>query len=157
MKRILIVIAVAAGIAGCNSRAENNQKAKVDSVKILRDSLKLDSFKRAEVAKKEAEETARQQALAAQAAAANARRSNYSSSNGSNTSTASVQEQPRKKGWSSAAKGAAIGGGAGIVTGILVDKKDARGAIIGGAVGAGTGYVIGRSRDRKSGRVQPKN
>ena len=62
--------------------------------------------------------------------------------------------QPRKKGWSHAAKGAAIGAGAGAITGVLVDKKDARGAIIGGVIGAGTGYVIGRAKDRRTGRIQ---
>ncbi|WP_448636503.1 glycine zipper domain-containing protein [Pedobacter panaciterrae] len=38
-----------------------------------------------------------------------------------------------------------------------MDKKKGRGAIIGGVVGAGAGYLIGRDKDRKSGRVQPKN
>jgi len=122
-------------------------------MKAMQDSLRIDSFKRAE--------TQRKEAVVAQAQAqrvASTRRS-YSSSPrrtyvkgyseyGTNTQVA------QKRGWSSAAKGAAIGAGAGAITGILVDKKNARGAIIGGVVGAGTGYVIGRAKDRKTGRVQ---
>lgn len=69
------------------------------------------------------------------------------SSNGSGT----VYQEP-KRGMSSAAKGAIIGGVGGAVAGGIIGHN-AKGAIIGGAVGAGTGYVIGRSKDRKSGRV----
>ena len=61
---------------------------------------------------------------------------------------------PRDKGWSDAAKGTAIGGGAGAVLGAVINKKDpVTGAVIGTVIGAGTGYAIGRSKDRKSGRV----
>ena len=55
-----------------------------------------------------------------------------------------------KKGWSNKAKGAAIGGGAGAVTGALVSHSKAKGAVIGGAVGAGAGYLIGRHKDKKN-------
>ena len=54
---------------------------------------------------------------------------------------------------SDAAKGAAIGAGTGAVVGVIVSKDNAKGAIIGGIIGAGAGYAIGRSRDKKSGRV----
>ena len=63
-----------------------------------------------------------------------------------------------KQGWSSAAKGAVIGGAAGAVTGAVINKRNrAAGAVVGGAAGAGVGYTIGRAKDRKTGRVQPKN
>jgi YMGG-like Gly-zipper len=55
-----------------------------------------------------------------------------------------------KKGWSNKAKGAAIGGGAGAVTGAVVSHNKAKGAVIGGAVGAGAGYLIGRHKDKKN-------
>ena len=55
-----------------------------------------------------------------------------------------------KKGWSNKAKGAAIGAGAGAVTGAVVTKDHAKGAVIGGAVGAGAGYLIGRHKDKKN-------
>ena len=57
-----------------------------------------------------------------------------------------------KKGWSRKAKGAAIGGAAGAVTGAAVSKKNGKGAVIGGAVGAGAGYLYGRHKDKKKGR-----
>lgn len=72
-----------------------------------------------------------------------------------------VQTQPattqQKKGWSKAAKGAAIGAGTGALVGVAVSDKKGKGAIIGGVVGAGAGYLIGRDRDKKDGRVKPKN
>jgi outer membrane lipoprotein SlyB len=46
-------------------------------------------------------------------------------------------------------KSAAIGAGAGAVTGAIVSKKKGKGALIGGAVGAGAGYLYGRHRDKK--------
>lgn len=61
-----------------------------------------------------------------------------------NTSTA----QEKKKGISSQAKGAIIGGGAGAVAGTIIGKN-AKGAIIGGALGAGGGYIIGNEARRK--------
>ena len=54
-----------------------------------------------------------------------------------------------KKGWSNAAKGAVIGGGAGAIGGAIISKKKGKGAIIGGVVGAAGGYIIGRSKDKK--------
>jgi hypothetical protein len=58
----------------------------------------------------------------------------------------------RKKGWSSRAKGAVIGGVGGAVVGAAVSKKKGKGALIGGAVGAAGGYIIGNEKDKKSGR-----
>jgi uncharacterized protein YcfJ len=55
-----------------------------------------------------------------------------------------------KKGWSNKAKGAAIGAGAGAITGAAVSNKKGKGAVIGGAVGAGAGYLVGRHKDKKN-------
>ena len=64
----------------------------------------------------------------------------------------------KKEGWSSAAKGAVIGGATGAVAGAVINKKNrAAGAVVGGVAGAGVGYTIGRAKVRKTGRVQPKN
>jgi hypothetical protein len=58
-----------------------------------------------------------------------------------------------KKGWSKAAKGTAIGAGAGAVLGAVINKKNrAVGAVIGGVIGGGGGYVLGRGMDKKDGR-----
>jgi hypothetical protein len=63
------------------------------------------------------------------------------------TSSGGTTTASQKKGWSSAAKGTAIGAGVGALRWrILIDKKDGRGAIIGGLAGAGAGYVIGREQ-----------
>jgi hypothetical protein len=60
----------------------------------------------------------------------------------------------RKKGWSSAAKGAVIGAGSGAVLGAVLSKDHHRvkGAVIGGAIGAAGGYLYGRHRDKKNRR-----
>ena len=58
----------------------------------------------------------------------------------------------KPRGWSSAAKGATIGGvGGAILGGVLTHRVG--GAVIGGIIGAGGGYAIGRANDRKTGRV----
>jgi len=75
----------------------------------------------------------------------------YASKN--NTSTNAVYPQ-KDKGWSSTAKGTAIGGGAGAILGAVISKDNrVQGGIIGAVLGAGAGYVIGRANDRKTGRV----
>ena len=56
----------------------------------------------------------------------------------------------KKKGWSSKAKGAAIGAGTGAVVGAVADKNHrARGAVLGAAVGTGAGYIIGDNIQKK--------
>ncbi|HTM99415.1 MAG TPA: YMGG-like glycine zipper-containing protein [Pedobacter sp.] len=155
MKRILIMITMVAVFASCNNKAKEEALAKQQAMVAVRDSLKLDSFKRAEVAEKERLVEEKHQAELA--AARRSSSSNYSSSGSSTSTNAGTSTSTKKKGWSSAAKGTAIGAGVGALGGILIDKKDGRGAIIGGLAGAGAGYVIGRERDKKSGRVQPKN
>lgn len=142
-----------------NNNAKEQELAKQQTVIAIKDSLKLDSFRRVEAIKVEDEKVAarvkevsrtreekRTLLLAERNDAAPAPRQ-YSE----------TQTTTKKKGWSSAAKGAVIGAGAGALGGVLIDKKDGRGAIIGGLVGAGAGYLIGRDKDRKSGRVQPNN
>ncbi|WP_026898044.1 YMGG-like glycine zipper-containing protein [Daejeonella oryzae] len=154
MKKLLIIIGLAVGIAACNSDAKTNSQA-YQNTKDYKDSLKLDSFQRAQAIEKEIDKREVEKAALVSASANNKVVSQSSTPKTRVVrQTTYVQSEPQKKGWSSAAKGAVIGAGAGAVTGILVDKKNGRGAVIGGVVGAGTGYVIGRSKDRKSGRVQ---
>ncbi|MEJ7778455.1 MAG: YMGG-like glycine zipper-containing protein [Daejeonella sp.] len=160
MKRTLIIFAFAAIVAGCNSNANENAKINQDSIRIANEKAKLDSFERAEAAEKAAIiAVANDRAARAQSSqnvssrrTGTSSRSNYSS--GTSNQTYTPAAAPQKKGWSSAAKGAVIGGVVGAGTGVIVDKKDGRGAVIGGVVGAGTGYVIGRSRDKRTGRAQ---
>lgn len=150
MKKILVMVTMIAVFASCTNKEKEAALAKEQALVAVRDSLKLDSFKRAEAA-----EQARLVEEKHQAELAAARKSsNYSSSGSSYSSNAGTSTAVKKKGWSSAAKGTAIGAGVGALGGVLIDKKDGRGAIIGGLAGAGAGYVIGRDRDKKSGRVQ---
>lgn len=154
MKKVFAIVALATVLASCGNRAKEDALAKQQAIVAVKDSLKLDSFKRSEIAEKErlVEEKHKAELAAA-------RRSNtvYTSSGSSTNYNAGNTATTKKKGWSSAAKGTAIGAGVGALGGILIDKKDGRGAVIGGLVGAGAGYAIGRDRDVKSGRVKPKN
>ena len=76
--------------------------------------------------------------------------SNVGSGNAAHTTT--TTQNTRKKGWSSAAKGAVIGGGVGAIGGAIISKKPVKGAIIGGVVGAAGGYIIGKDIDKRKGR-----
>ncbi len=150
MKKLLTLIAIASIIAACNGKANTNAQAALNS-KNYKDSLRLDSFKRSEAVNKEIDKRAAEAKVTANTTQV------VHHSGTSVQNSASVNTTTKKKGWSSAAKGAVIGGVVGAGAGILIDKKDARGAIIGGVAGAGAGYAIGRANDRKTGRVQPKN
>lgn len=66
-----------------------------------------------------------------------------------------VQAQTPKKGWSNKAKGAAIGGGAGAVTGAVIGGG--KGALIGGAAGVVGGGLIGRNKDKKKDPARYQN
>ena len=68
------------------------------------------------------------------------------STNNENTTTNATA---KKKGWSSRAKGAVIGGATGAVGGAIISKKKEKGAIIGGLAGAAGGYIIGNEKDKK--------
>jgi len=146
MKRLLSIVIIAASLAACNNKYKASSEERADSLRMIKDSLTLDSFKQVETAKAELELQERE--AAAVAASKPTVVNNY------NTTTTGTTTQAQKKGWSSAAKGAVIGGAAGAVGGALIDKKSGRGAIIGGAAGAGAGYLIGRDKDKKTGRAQ---
>ena len=148
MKRLLILITMAAGLAACNGNAKTNALTYQTSQK-YKDSIKLDSFQRAEAVSKEIDRREEAALVDSKTGPASTRTTTQHVFHHTSAPVA-----PAKKGWSSAAKGAAIGAGAGAITGVLVDKKKGRGAVIGGVVGAGTGYVIGRAKDKKTGRAQ---
>jgi hypothetical protein len=60
----------------------------------------------------------------------------------------------KKTGWSKAAKGAVIGGVAGVAGGAIIDKKNrVVGAVIGGILGAAGGYGIGHTMDKNDDRI----
>jgi osmotically inducible lipoprotein OsmB len=68
-----------------------------------------------------------------------------------NFNKAHAQTEP-KKGWSKKAKGAAIGGGAGVVGGAVLGGT--KGAVVGGVAGAAAGGLIGRKKDKKKDPVR---
>ncbi len=68
------------------------------------------------------------------------------------TGTVPGEVKKKNEGWSSAAKGATIGGVGGAVLGGVIGKGG-KGAVVGGVIGAAGGYILGRKADRKSGRV----
>ncbi|WP_256009813.1 YMGG-like glycine zipper-containing protein [Desertivirga xinjiangensis] len=149
-KSIQYIFAIAALFAGCNNGSKTEAQAREVALKQIRDSIKLDSFRVAEV---------RQVELAKEKAELASSKNTSGNSSSQKTYVNGISEsytssEPARKGWSKAAKGAVIGAGAGALTGVIVDKKDGRGAVIGGLAGAGAGYVIGRSQDKKDGRVQ---
>src|SRR5690606_6802642 len=90
-----------------------------------------------------------------QAAAPVAKKTVKKSSSNSGTMNSETTNQAKtKKGWSKAAKYAAIGGGGGAILGAVINKRNrVAGGIIGGVLGGGIGYGIGRSQDKKDGRV----
>ena len=70
-----------------------------------------------------------------------------------NSSTTNEAKVAKKKGWSKAAKYSAIGGGAGILTGAIINKRNrVAGGAIGGVLLGGVGYLFGRHQDKKDGR-----
>ena len=154
MRKILILVALATGLASCGNSLKEDAMAKQQVIVAIKDSLKLDSFKRSEIAEKERLVEEKHQA---ELTAARRTKTVYTSSGSSTNYNAGKTTTNKKKGWSSAAKGTAIGAGVGALGGVLIDKKDGRGAVIGGLIGAGTGYVIGREKDVKSGRVIRNN
>jgi len=73
-------------------------------------------------------------------------------SDSSRGTVATIPQEQKKKGWSKAAQGAAIGGVTGAVGGAILSKKKGLGAVVGGIVGAAGGYIIGKNMDKKDNR-----
>lgn len=78
-----------------------------------------------------------------------------STGNDPNSGTvATIPQEKKKKGWSKAAQGAAIGGVTGAVGGAILSKKKGLGAVVGGIVGAAGGYIIGKGMDKKDNQFE---
>jgi len=160
MNKIFGIGILALSITACNNGIGANNSNEIEAnlaheirIKEQQDSLKLDSFQKAESEKVLALEQQRE-TESLQVSKQNSTEQIHSVTN---TSTPSTAHTPEKKGWSDAAKGTAIGAGVGAGVGALIDKdKRLRGAAIGAAIGGGSGYAIGRKSDRESGRVQKK-
>lgn len=158
MKKILAIAVMGLMFTAC-SNAKKEEAIRVAAVKAVKDSIRLDSFKRADAEQKlqaaKLQEEKRILMLAEEKAAENAPAATMAAPRvaGSSSQASVTETNSKKKGWSSAALGTVIGAGAGGLGGALIDKKKGRGAVIGGVAGAGAGYLIGRGQDKKSGRA----
>jgi cobalamin biosynthesis Mg chelatase CobN len=167
MKKLVIALSMAAMFAACNNTPKQGV-ALVDTA-ALRQKVILDEQARVKAENDQKslnDERAKLEAERNRLAATRRRVASQGSSSEPNVGTSAntaatgsgtVTEAPAKKGWSDAAKGTVIGVAGGAIAGALIDKNHAQGALIGGVVGAAGGYIIGRAKDRKTGRVVPKN
>jgi len=155
MKRIILpVFAIAVVLTACNPTPDTGTTQK--AIQPASDTTGLAEF-RAWKVQNELMNT--QQNTAMQPQAHEAARSHthvapsHSASGVQSSSSASSGAAYRKKGWSSAAKGAVIGGVAGAAGGAIISRRNrGMGGVVGGVLGAGAGYGIGRSIDKKNGR-----
>lgn len=165
MKKVIIFIGVI-GLAACSNRQEQQaQQQKIDSLnmEIARQRV-IDSMN--EVAAMQYElQQAEIQTVSTPARTASGKSSssttvyhNYGNAPANTTQQPAPTAAQKKKGWSNKATGAAIGAGAGAVTGALVSEKKGTGAIIGGVAGAalglGTGAIIDNSQETREERLK---
>ncbi len=144
MKRILLLVTIAAGMAACNSKPADTSKVTYD------DTVGFAAYQdwKAMNERKDFEEY--KQAQAAPARTSSATRT---SSGSMNTVSQNNAQVAKKKGISSAAKGAAIGTVAGATGGAIINKKNrVAGGVVGGILGGVIGYQAGRAKDKKDGR-----
>jgi hypothetical protein len=139
MKKVIAALGMAAVFAACGGKQEG--VATVDTTALKQRAV--------------AEEQARKQEAARNASPKVVYVNPPVGSSANPVSSGSGTAAEQKQGMSSRAKGALIGAGAGAIAGGLIGKN-VKGAVIGGVVGAGTGYVIGRAKDKKTGRIPPK-
>lgn len=173
MKRLLSIFSIAAVMAACNNTPpvdiEARLRAYQDSIKLAADTAGLAQFRSWKAQNELADPgqygqmqyaaTATAPAIRTTRTSAPARRSssrNYGNSSGGSMRSESgntAKAPVRKKGWSKAAKGAAIGGVAGAAGGAIINKRNrVVGGVVGGVLGGAVGYGIGRSMDKKDGR-----
>src|SRR5688572_24488916 len=149
---LFIVIAIAAvlSVAAIVGISNNSKMKKVDSAELAQFEAWKETNTLAALESQKATYTAPKKTSTAAK-----RPVSYQSPKMVSESQNSAKTTTKKKGWSKAAKGTAIGAGAGAVLGAVINKKNrAVGAVIGGVLGGGGGYVIGRTMDKKDGRVQ---
>jgi len=139
-KKIITVCFMATAILACNSEAKQNAEIQAAKQMVIDSIAKAESTKKAIIDSMQqvALETKKQEELMAARTPT------------SNTETTATT---KKKGWSNTAKGAVIGAGVGVATGIIVNKNNVEGAVVGGvigaAVGAGTGAIIDKNKKKR--------
>ena len=156
MKKVLLVLAIAAVVVACNSKPGTG--AANSKISSYADTVGLAQFQAWKVQHELADpniyynQGGGSSTNTAARKTTKARTANQTWSKTSESQNA-AKAPVKKKGWSKAAKGAAIGGGSGAILGAIIGKNNrAVGAVIGGVLGAGAGYGIGRHMDKKDGR-----
>ena len=136
MSKAILFIVIAASLTACNGTS------KQDDTTVLSQQKTIDSLN----------------AIKAKSKTINEAKSTDFKNGGENpqNSTDGTSATAKKKGWTGAEKGAAIGAGAGILTGVIADKKNrAAGAVIGGVSGAAVGAGAGALIDAKKKQSNP--
>jgi YMGG-like Gly-zipper len=157
MKNVFYILAVVVTMAACNTKTKQEDIGKnmvlVDTTGLSQNNILTDVGNNKYIVTPKPLAAVYEAPVKKTAAKKKATSSNTVYTSKSNTTTNAVYPQ-KDKGWSSAAKGTAIGGGAGAILGAVIAKNNrVGGGIIGAVVGAGAGYAIGRANDRKTGRV----
>jgi hypothetical protein len=133
MKNLIISVAMAVFLSACGNNAANMEAEIAKAKQHTLDSIRVaDSLKTAALQKQKTIDSLK--AVVAENQKKEA------------TGTAAT---PKKKKWSSTAKGAVIGAGVGAIGGAIIDKKHGEGAVVGGLIGAGVGAGTGAVIDSK--------
>jgi len=150
LKQVVLFIAIAAVVSvAVVGFTKNSNSKKVDATELAQ----FEAWKASSLQKELEKENAVVAKPVAKSSTAKRAVSYQSPKMVSETQNAAKTTTVKKKGWSKAAKGTAIGAGAGAVLGAVINKKNrVAGAVIGGVIGGGGGYVIGRGMDKKDGR-----
>lgn len=151
MKRTLLFVTIAAGMAACNTSPKTASETTIAPA----DTAGLAQFQewKAVNERKDPNTYYMQDVQYAAAAPVAAPRKTAVRRSSPATAPAPAPVATKKKGWSKAAKGATIGTASGAAAGAIINKKNrVVGGVIGGVVGGGLGYVIGRGMDKRDGR-----
>lgn len=154
MKKMLMIITIASVFTACKSDSksdlETNKIMLTDSTGVMNGSASSDTGKVVNSGTVSKSNTSQKTKTSTSASSSG---STASTGNGNTTTTTTTTTTTaKKKGWSSRAKGAVIGGAAGAVGGAIISKHKGTGAVIGGVVGAAGGYIIGNEKDKKNNR-----
>ncbi|MEO7962133.1 MAG: YMGG-like glycine zipper-containing protein [Ginsengibacter sp.] len=154
MKKIILALATVTTFAACNSKKDDSRNIQllVDS-SAYNNNMYSDTSNLVEAEPEPLPVTHSVKSVTSKTTAPRSATNSSTSTNTTTTSSSTTQTAAKKQGWSSAAKGAVIGAGAGAIGGAIISKKKpVKGAVIGGVVGAAGGYIIGKDIDKKNGR-----
>ncbi|MDQ6904239.1 MAG: glycine zipper domain-containing protein [Bacteroidota bacterium] len=148
MKKLLMALAIASVFAACKSDSKTDLETNKIIMSDTTGAYPANASSDTGTAVQRGERP-----LPASNTAAETRNESPKSTSASSTKTETTNRTTtKKKGWSSRAKGAVIGGAAGAVGGAIISKHKGTGAVVGGVGGAAAGYIIGNEIDRKKNR-----